>query len=69
MEGKGLHSGVDMETLSQAEAYITAGCSFAIGLRFAGSHNKKAQQCLVRRGDWTDSFLLTRARCSFHVDM
>jgi len=47
-EGKGYHSGVDLETLSQAEAYITAGCSFAIGLRFAGSHDKKAQQCLVR---------------------
>ena len=38
---------VDLQTLYQAKAYITAGCCFAIGLRYAGSCKHEPYNCLV----------------------
>ena len=38
---------IDLQTLYQARAYITAGCCFAIGLKFAGSCEQEAYSCLV----------------------
>ena len=38
---------VDFQTLSQAHIYITAGCCFALGLKFAGSLDKRAYKCLL----------------------
>lgn len=44
----GTCASVDVQTLSQARAFITAGSCFAIGLRFSGSRDERARQCLVR---------------------
>uniref|UniRef100_A0A8C6KZA4 Anaphase promoting complex subunit 1 n=1 Tax=Nothobranchius furzeri TaxID=105023 RepID=A0A8C6KZA4_NOTFU len=37
---------INMETMAQAEDYITAGACMALGLRFAGSANSDAFDCL-----------------------
>ncbi|CAL1577909.1 unnamed protein product [Knipowitschia caucasica] len=37
---------INMETMSQAQDYITAGACMALGLRFAGSANSDAFDCL-----------------------
>lgn len=37
---------INMETMTQAQDYITAGACLALGLRFAGSANSEAFDCL-----------------------
>ena len=38
---------IDVETMSQAFCNIVAGACMAIGLKFAGSSNQDAFECLV----------------------
>ncbi|XP_031572163.1 anaphase-promoting complex subunit 1-like [Actinia tenebrosa] len=38
---------IDLQTLSQANANIIAGCCLAMGMRFAGSANQQAFDCLM----------------------
>ncbi|XP_068728740.1 anaphase-promoting complex subunit 1-like [Montipora capricornis] len=42
-----MDSEIDVETLSQAKVNIIAGCCMAMGLRFAGSANHQAFNCLM----------------------
>lgn len=38
---------MDLETVYRAHAYITAGCCFALGLKYAGTCSQQPYQCLV----------------------
>ena len=38
---------LDYQTLNQALFNITAGCCLAMGLRYAGTCDKRALKCLV----------------------
>ena len=42
----------DMEILQQAASNIIAGCCLSIGLRYAGSRNEEAFQCLLKQFDF-----------------
>jgi hypothetical protein len=42
----------DMEILQQAASNIIAGCCLSIGLRYAGSRNEEAFQCLLSKFDF-----------------
>ncbi|XP_044177050.1 anaphase-promoting complex subunit 1-like isoform X2 [Acropora millepora] len=42
-----LNSDMDVESLSQAKVNIIAGCCMVMGLRFAGSANQQAFNCLM----------------------
>ncbi|XP_027050305.1 anaphase-promoting complex subunit 1-like [Pocillopora damicornis] len=46
-ENEAANSDIDMESLSQAKINIIAGCCMAMGLRFAGSANQEAFNCLM----------------------
>lgn len=45
---------INMETMAQAQEYITAGACLALGLRFAGSANSDAFECLY---DFAKTFM------------
>ena len=38
---------IDYQTMGQAHANITAGCCMAMGLRYAGTYDNDAFECLV----------------------
>ncbi|KAL9954099.1 hypothetical protein ACROYT_G041593 [Oculina patagonica] len=42
-----VNTDIDLESLSQAKVNIIAGCCMAMGLRFAGSANQEAFNCLM----------------------
>lgn len=46
---------INMETMTQAQDYITAGACMALGLRFAGSANSDAFECLC---DFAQTFMI-----------
>jgi len=60
-ETETMNADIDVETLSQAKVNIIAGCCMAMGLRFAGSSNHQAFDCLMHYTKYCKDLLSSSA--------